>query len=75
MIEVRLCSPRTRGHAGLTLVGAAHIVAMAIIAASQSRLMHARKRMGESSRRVVGSPCIRESTGVDQGCRDSESEQ
>ncbi len=57
------------------MVATTYIFAMAIIEPSQSRLMDARKRMGESSRRVEGSPCIRQSTGADQGCRDSESDQ
>jgi len=74
MIEVRvvLAAPVA---AGLTLVATAYIVAMALIAASQSRLMDASKRMGERSRRLEGSPRIRQPTGADQCRRDSESDQ
>jgi hypothetical protein len=48
---------------------------MGLIAASQSRLMDARKRMGESSRRVEGRSRIRQPTGADQARRDDESDQ
>jgi hypothetical protein len=57
------------------MVGTAHVFTMAIIEPSQSRLMHARKRMCESSRRVEGRPRIRQSTGANEDCRDSESDQ